>query len=170
MARYKFAGESQAAQLAGAPVTTTFNGFFAAVEAGASANFKLRRVILGVRAGASVPTSQQMTIAVFRQTAAASGSGSALNAGIAMDPRSAATAIGGLRLTTAATAGTSGPTLAANAMDRFSFNTQSALDIPSEFLEEYICDTGTANGIAFVNIGNALPAAHLFTIGVEWEE
>jgi hypothetical protein len=44
------------------------------------------------------------------------------------------------------------------------------LDLPYEFLEELICDQGTANGIAFVNIGNALPAAHLFTLALEWEE
>jgi hypothetical protein len=50
------------------------------------------------------------------------------------------------------------------------FNTQSTLDLPYEFLEELICDQGTANGIAFVNIGNALPAAHLFTLALEWEE
>src|SRR5262252_5853078 len=99
MARYSFAVESQAAQLAGLPVTTTFNGFFASIEAGASANFKLRRVLLGVRAGASVPTSQQMTVIIIRETAVASGTGSTLTAGLALDPRSAASAIGGLRVT-----------------------------------------------------------------------
>jgi hypothetical protein len=42
--------------------------------------------------------------------------------------------------------------------------------VPYELLEEFFCDQGTANGIALVNIGNALPAAHLFTASFEWEE
>jgi hypothetical protein len=170
MSRYKAVVESQAAQLAGLPVTTTFNGYFAAVVAGASANFKIRRLVMGVRAGAAVPTSQQMSVALFRQTVRVSGSGFSTVAGIAMDPRGAATAITGIDVTTAATAGTTGPTLGASKMGEITFNTQSGYDGPWEFLEELICDQGTANGIAFVNIGNALPAAHLFTIDLEWEE
>lgn len=170
MARFKAAVESQAAQLAGTPSGTTFNGYFAALVAGASANYKLRRIVLGVRAGATVPTSQQMTIAAYRQTVRVAGTGFSTLTGIPMDPRSAASAITGLDVTTAAAAGTTGPTIAANPLDRWTFNTQSTLDLPSEFLEELICDQGTANGIAFVNIGSALPALHLFTIGLEWEE
>jgi hypothetical protein len=170
MSRYKAVVESQAAQLAGLPVTTTFNGYFAAVVAGASANFKIRRLVMGVRAGAAVPTSQQMSVALFRQTVRVSGSGFSTVAGIAMDPRGAATAITGVDVTTAATAGTTGPTIGANPMERLSFNTQSAFDVPYELLEEFICDQGTANGIAFVNLGNALPASHLFTLSTEWEE
>jgi hypothetical protein len=170
MGRFKAAVESQAAQLAGVPVTTTFNGYFAAVVAGASANFKLRRCIIGVRAGASVPTSQQMTVAVYRQTVRAAGTGFSTVAGLNMDQRGAATAITGIDITTATTAGTTGPTIGANPLERLSFNTQSAMDVPYELLEEFVCDQGTANGIAFVNIGNALPASHLFTISTEWEE
>jgi hypothetical protein len=169
MGRFKAAVESQAAQLAGVPVTTTFNGYFAAVVAGASANYKLRRCVIGVRA-ASVPTSQQMTVAVYRQTVRVSGTGFSTVTGLAMDPRGAATAITGVDITTAATAGTTGPTIGANPLERLSFNTQSAMDVPYELLEELICDQGTANGIAFVNIGNALPASHLFTLSLEWEE
>lgn len=170
MARFAMSAESQTAQPSGTPSGTTFNGYFAAVMAGSAANFKLRRVILGVRAGASVPTSQQMTVAIYRQTVAVSGTGQTTTAGIALDPRSAASAITGLLVTTAAAAGTTGPTIGANAFHKLSFNTQSALDVPAELLEEWICDQGTANGIAFVNIGNALPASHLFTISAEWEE
>jgi hypothetical protein len=170
MSRFSAAVESQAAQLSGLPVTVTFNGYFAAVVAGASANYKLRRALLGVRAGASVPTSQQMTVALYRQTVRVVGSGFSTTTGGALDPRGAATAITGVDLTTATAAGTTGPTLGANALHKFSFNTQSSLDIPAEFLEEWICDQGTANGLAFVNIGNALPAAHLFTLSLEWEE
>lgn len=170
MGRFAAAVESQAAQAAGSPVTTTFNGYFAALVAGASANAKLRRVQIGVRAGASVPTSQQMTIAAYRQTVRVVGSGFSTVAGLALDPRGAATAITGVDVTTATTAGTTGPTIGANPLDRWSFNTQSTLDLPYEFLEEFIVDQGTANGIAFVNVGNALPASHLFTLGLEWEE
>jgi hypothetical protein len=170
MGRFKAAVESQTAQLAGAPASTTFNGYFAAVVAGAAANFKLRRCILGVRAGASVPTSQQMTVAIYRQTVRVVGTGFTTVTGLAMDPRGAATAITGIDVTTAATAGTTGPTIGANPLERISFNTQSGVDLPYELLEELICDQGTANGIAFVNIGNALPSAHLFTLSCEWEE
>lgn len=170
MGRFRMTAESQAAQLAGAPVTTTFNGYFAAVMAGSAANFKLRRLWIGVRAGASVPTSQQMTIGVYRQTVACAGTGTTTVVGLNMDPRGAASGITGLLVTTAATSGTTGPTLGANAMAKFSFNTQSGLDVPYEFLEEWICDQGTANGIALVNLGNALPASHLYTVDTEWEE
>jgi hypothetical protein len=173
MSRFRIAGESQTAQAAGVPSgtsVTTFNGFFAALTAGASANFKVRRLILGVRAGASVPTSQQMTVKIYRVTARTAGAGFTTTAGLAMDPRGAATAITGMDLTTATSAATNGPTIAANPIVTLTFNTQSAFDAPFEMLEELICDQGTANGLAFVNIGNALPAAHLFTLDTEWEE
>jgi len=170
MGRFKAAVESQAAQPAGVPVTTTFNGYFAACVAGAAANFKLRRLILGVRAGASVPTSQQVTVAIYRQTVRVVGTGFSTIVGQNMDSRGAASAITGVDVTTAATAGTTGPTIGANPLERLSFNTQSAFDVPYELLEEFFCDQGTANGIALVNIGNALPAAHLFTASFEFEE
>jgi hypothetical protein len=170
MGRFKGAVESQAAQLAGAPSSTTFNGYFAAIVAGASANFKLRRVILGVRAGAAVPTSQQYTVAIYRQTVRVVGTGFSTVTMQNMDPRGAATAITGIDVTTATTAGTTGPTIGANPLERITLNTQSAADLPYELLEEMICDQGTANGLAFVNIGSALPASHLFTLSIEAEE
>jgi hypothetical protein len=170
VSRFKAAVESQAAQLAGAPSGTTFNGYFAALVAGTAANYKLRRCIIGVRAGASVPTSQQMTVAIYRQTVRTAGTGFSTIAGLNLDPRGAATAITGVDITTATSAGTTGPTIGANPMERLSFNTQAAFDVPYEMLEEFICDQTTANGIAFVNIGNALPPVHLFTLSLEWEE
>lgn len=170
MSRFQSVAESQTAQLAGTPSGLTFNGYFAALVAGASANFKLRRVKIGVRAGASVPTSQQVTVAVYRQTVRPAGTGLATRTPQNLDGRAAASAITGLDSTTAAAAGTTGPTLGANPLDEFTFNTQQGLDIPWELLEEWFCDQGTANGIAFVNIGNALPAAHLFTLSTEHEE
>lgn len=171
MSRFSAAVESQAAQPAGLPATTTFNGYWAALVAGASANLKLRRLLIGVRAGGSVPTSQQMTLAIYRQTVRVVGSGFSTVVGGALDPRSAASAITGIDVTTAATAGTTGPTLAATPLVKLpSFNTQTGLDIPAEFMEEWVCDQGTANGLAIVNIGNALPASHLFTLDAIWEE
>lgn len=170
MGRFKTTGESQAAQLAGLPSGTTLNGYFAALVAGAAADYLLRRIFIGVRAGASVPTSQQMTVAAYRQTVRIAGTGFGTQTPLNMNPRGAASAITGLDVTTAATAGTTGPTLGANPMAKWSFNTQTGLDIPWEFLEEFRCDQGTANGIALVNIGNALPASHLFTIDLEHEE
>jgi hypothetical protein len=170
VARFGAAVESQAAQLAGTPSGTTFNGYFAAVVAGASQNFKLRRVKIGVRAGASVPTSQQMTIAIYRQSVRVAGTGFSTVVDLNLDPRGAASQITGVDITTAAAAGTTGPTIGANPLDKWSFNTQAGLDLPWEMLEEMICDQGTANGLAFVNIGNALPASHLFTLAIESEQ
>jgi hypothetical protein len=170
MARYSTKVESQTAQLSGAPVTTTFNGYFMAVVAGAATGFKLRRLKIGVRAGASVPTSQQMSIAMFRQTVRVAGTGFSTVVGQAFDPNANTSQISGVDITTAATAGTTGPTLNAVSMDEWTFNTQAGLDLPWEMLEELMNALGTANGIALENVGNALPAAHLFTVGVEWEE
>jgi hypothetical protein len=170
MARFGTKVESQVAQLSGLPVTTTFNGYFAAIVAGTAQGFKLRRLKIGVRAGATVPTSQQMSIAAFRQTVRTAGTGFSTVVGQNFDPNGAASQASGVDITTAATAGTNGPTLAAVALDEWSFNTQAGLDLPWEMLEELMCALGTANGIALVNIGNALPAAHLFTVGTEWEE
>jgi hypothetical protein len=170
MGRFKASGVSQTAVAAGVNATTTANGYLGALVAGAAANLKVRRLIIGVRAGASVPTSQQMTLQFFRQTARPTGTGFSTATGLPMDPRGAVSAITGLDVTTATTFGTTGPTLAAAGMDPLTFNTQSTLDVPHEFLEELIVDQGTANGLAIVNIGNALPAAHIFTFGWEWEE
>lgn len=170
MSRFKTAVESQAGQLAGLPATTTFNGYFAAIVAGASANFKLRRVILGVRAGASVPTSQQVTVAIYRQSVRPVGAGFSTIVPQNLDARGATSAITGVDITTALTVATTGPTIGANPLERLTFNTQSGFDVPYELLEEWFCDQGTANGIAFVNIGSALPAAHLFTLSLENEE
>lgn len=170
MGRFRGTVESQTGQLAGTPSGTTFNGYFAAIVAGSAANFKLRRVILGVRAGATVPTSQQYTVAIYRQTVRVVGTGFSTVTMQNMDPRGAASAITGIDVTTATTAGTTGPTIGANPLTKLTLNTQSAADVPFELLEEFICDQGTANGLAFVNIGNALPAAHLFTLDIEEEE
>lgn len=155
MARYSAVVESAAAL---ASATT-----FANIVAGASANFKLRRVILGLRAGASVPTSQQVTVSIVRATAR--GTATATTSGSGNDPRSAASGITGVDTTWSVV-----PTVSATKSYEVSLNTQGTVDLPAELLEEWICDQGTANGIAFQNIANALPASHLITLTVEWEE
>ena len=170
MARFACAAESQVAQLAGLPVTTTFNGYFAAIVAGAANGFVLRRLFIGVRAGASVPTSQQMTIGLYRQTVRTAGTGFSTKTGQNCELYTTASGIAGLDITTAATAGTNGPTLAGTPLHEWSFNTQSGLDIPAELLEQWQVLLATANGLALVNLGNALPASHLFTVSGEWEE
>lgn len=161
--------ESQAAQPAGLPVTTTFNGYFAAIVAGASANYKMVEVKVGVRA-TGVPTSQQYTIAVYRQTVRVVGTGFSTVTGLNLDPRGAATAVTGVDITTAATAGTTGPTIGATAIDKITLNTQSGWDVLWQPPIELICDQGTANGLAFVNIGAALPSTHLFVLSPYWLE
>lgn len=171
MARYGASMLSQAAQLAGVNSTTTVNGYLGYWGASATAGFRLRRLQLGAIAGASVPTSQQISVGVYRQTVAPAGTG--LAAAVAGQPYETFTPqtdpTVGLIATTAATIGTTGPTLAANPIAVIAFNTQSTLDLPYEFMEELICGIGTANGFAFVNIGNTLPASHSIRLNVEIE-
>lgn len=171
MARYGATMLSQAQQLSGVNATTTVNGYIGYWGASATAGYRLRRLQLGVIAGASVPTSQQVSIGVYRQTVAPAGTG--LAAAVLGQPFETWTPqtdpTVGVIATTATTIGTTGPTLAANPIAVIPFNTQSTLDLPYEFTEELICAIGTANGFAFVNIGNTLPAAHSLRLNVEIE-
>jgi len=170
MARYVAAVESQTAQLAGAPVTVTFNGYFAAIIAGASANYRLRRLIIGVRGPAGSVTSDQHTIGIFRQTVRALTSGFTTTTFGQEDTLSAAPISPGIDITTGPTAGT-GPTIAAASLHRLTFNTQGYQDVPFEFPDDqFTCPQGTANGLALVNLGNALPASHLFAVTAVIEE
>jgi hypothetical protein len=171
MSRQVASVESQAAQPAGAPVTTTFNGYFAAAIPGASANYKLRRLLIGVRGPAGSVTSDQHTIGIFRQTVRVVGTGFSTTTFQSEDGRGVAAQATGIDITTAATAGTTGPTINANPMHRLTFNTQGYEDVPFEFPDDwFVCDQGTANGIALVNLGNALPASHLFAVTFVIEE
>jgi hypothetical protein len=171
MGRFVASLESQSAQLAGTPATTTFNGYFAAIVAGASSNVKLRRLILGVRGPAGSVTSDQHTIALYRQTVRVVGTGFGTTTFQNTDQRGPASVITGLDVTTATTAGTTGPTIGATALHKLTFNTQVGWDVPFEFPDDmFIVDQGTANGLALVNIGNALPASHLFVVTVETDE
>jgi hypothetical protein len=167
MARYSTEAVSQTAQLAGVNATTTVNGYIGYWGGSATAGFRLRRLKLGVRTtSAVVPTSQQISVALYRQTVAPSGTGIAASVpGQALETWTVQTdPTGGLFVTTATTIGTTGPTLATNPIDTLTFNSQSYLDIPWDYIEEMTCAIGTANGIAFVNIGNTLPAGHFITL------
>lgn len=171
MARYSASILSQAAQLSGVNATTTVNGYMGYWGGSATCGFRLRRVQLGAIAGASVPTSQQVSVGIYRQTVAPAGTGIA--AAVPGQPFETHTLqtdpTAGLFAITATTIGTTGPTLATNPLFVIPFNTQTTLDVPYEFYEEIISSIGTANGIAFVNIGNQLPASHQIRINVEIE-
>jgi len=172
MARYATTVVSQTAQLAGVNATTTVNGYIGYIGASATAGFRLRRVSVGVRTtSASVPTSQQVSVALYRQTVAPAGTGlAAAQLGQPLETHTLQTdPTVGTIVTTATTIGTTGPTLAANPLHTITFNTQSTVDFPLEFLEELVVGIGTANGLAFVNIGQTLPAGHFIVISVEYE-
>lgn len=136
---------------------------FASLVPAAAVACRLRRVTLGVVAGAATPTSQQLTLAINRGTAR--GTASTTVSGQRLDPRTAASGITGMD-----TAWSVVPTLAAADQFRVSFNSQSGVDLPWEALEEYFSDVGTANPLVFVNRDNALPTSHAYTLSLEWEE
>jgi hypothetical protein len=172
MARYATTVVSQTTQLAGVNATTTVNGYIGYVGASATAGYRLRRISVGVRTtSATVPTSQQISVAMYRQTVAPAGTG--LAAAVLGQPLETHTLqtdpTVGTIVTTATTIGTTGPTLAANPLHTVTFNSQSTVDFPLEFLEELVCPIGTANGIAFVNIGNTLPTGHFIVLSIEYE-
>jgi len=169
MSRLVTAIESQVACPAGLPVTTTANGYIGAVVAGAASNYKLRRCKVGVRGPAGSVTSDQHTIALYRQTARAAGTGLANTVGQNIDSLGIADPTGGVDSTTGSTFGTNGPTLGGVVLDKITLNTQSFADVPWDLIEDFFCPQGVANGLAFVNIGNALPASHLFVITPTWE-
>jgi hypothetical protein len=171
MARYSASIVSQTAQLAGLNATTTVNGYIGYLGSSATSGFLLRRLTLGVRTtSASVPTSQQYTVELHKQTVAPAGTGLAASvAGQALNGWTPVDPTGGLIATTATTIGTTGPTVNTVPIKTLTLNTQTGWDYPFEFLEEMQFDKGTANGLAFFNIGNTLPAGHLITVDVEWE-
>lgn len=136
---------------------------FAALVPAASVAARLRRVTLGVVAGATTPTSQQITVAINRGTAR--GTATTTVTGGRLDPRAAASSITGVD-----TVWSTPPTLASSDQFRVSFNSQSGVDLPWELMEEFFSDVGTANPLVFVNRDNALPASHSITMSVEWEE
>lgn len=164
MSRFTSTVESVAAIVATAPSGANANALFANIVAGANQGFKLRRLTVGVRAGVGPPTSQQLSIGLVRTTAR--GTATITNAPGALDPNTAS------GITGVDTAWSTVPTATWTApyLWEFSLNSQSGTDLPWELLEEMVCAKGTANGIALVNLGNALPTSHLYTVAMEWEE
>lgn len=155
MARYAVQVESSAALA----VDTEFAWLMASTNNG----YKLRRVTIGVVAGATVPTSQQVVVGINRVTSA----GTTPTAGMTpakMDPNSAAAG------SAWNTAYSSAPTKTAADQYRVAFNSQSGVDLPWELLEEFIVSSGTTNGLTFINRDNALPASHKYVLSVEFEE
>jgi hypothetical protein len=172
MARYGASIVSQATQLSNVPATTTVNGYLGYWGSSATAGFRLRRLQLGtfILAG-GVPTSQQVSVGIYRQTVSPSGTGIA--AAVPGQPYETHTLqtdpTAGLFAITATTIGTTGPTLATNPITVIPFNTQSTLDLPYEFLEELICPLGVTNGLAFVSLSGTLPTSHQIRLNVEIE-
>lgn len=167
MARYLTTVESSTALVATAPSGGTANALFASLQAGTALNYRLRRLTLGVRAGTGAPTSQQVTVALVRTTAR--GTATTTRAPVGLDQPGGTPNSPGLDVAWSAV-----PTATWTAPYFYetSFNTQSGVDLPFELLEEMlvIAAASSANGIALINVGNALPTAHLYTATLEFEE
>lgn len=136
---------------------------FAWLRPVAGGGCKLRRVTIGVVAGATVPTSQQLVVGIVRTTNAGTTPGTAI-ATNKLDPNSPAASCS--LIPSYATP----PTVATADAFRIPFNSQSSADLPFEMLEEFIIAAGTTDGLAFINRDNALPASHKLVLTVEWEE
>lgn len=163
----RFSGAGTAGVASASTGSGTIGGCFATLAGSATNGYKLRRATLGVIATAAVPTSQQLSVQVFRFTAAPTGGTTV--AAQQLDPNTAPA--GSVFKTNNAAAFVAG-TFAATPSFQVSFNTQSAVDLPWEQLEEWVSTLGTANGLAFFNQANVLPSSpqHLYTIALEWEE
>lgn len=146
--------------------SATTGGLFLSLILTATSSFRLRRLTFGVRAGTGAPTSQQVSIAAIRCTAR--GTQTTTQALNKLDPNSFATSVA------ADSAWSTTPTLPGTALANYSyevsFNTQSGVDLPWELLEELYTSGTSGNGLAFFNIGNALPSSHLYTASFECEE
>lgn len=168
MARYICPVESAAALVSTAPVSAgATNGLFANVLSATTMPVKLRRVYFGVRAGSGAPTSQQVTVGVVRTTLRGTQTTNATFKPLDGNNTGSSNS-GGID-----TAWSAAPTANwATPIAEFSFNTQAAVDEPWELLEEFTIPgaSGSAAGLAFYNIGNNLPTAHLYVVTFEIEE
>jgi len=168
VARFNGIAESATALTTGfTSNSSTIGGLFLVLRLNAASSFKIRRLTFGVRAGVGAPTSQQMSIACLRTTNA--GAGATAQVLNQLDPNSFAT-----NVRADVTAWTTTPTSLVTVnqaayLFEVSFNTQSGVDLPWELLEE-LYTSGSGNGIAFFNNGNALPTSHLYTASFEIEE
>lgn len=165
MARFTSTVDSSAALVATAPSGANANALFASLVSGAATGAILRRIVAGVRAGTGAVTTQQCSIAIIRQTAR--GTATTTQTPQKVNPNSGASAITGVD-----TAWSAVPTATWTAPYLFelSFNAAGGADIPFEGVDGIAITLASANGLAFVNIGNALPASHLFTLTLVWDE
>lgn len=167
MARFNGVAESATALTTGInSASATVGGLFLNIRLNAASSFKIRRLTFGVRAGVGAPTSQQVSIVGIRSSAA--GAGATAQVLNQLDPNSFAS-----NVRADVTGWTTTPTLAGTAQANYvfeaTFNSQSGVDLPWELLEE-LYFSGSGNGLAFFNVGNALPTAHLYTAAFEIEE
>lgn len=167
MARFSGVCESAAALGTGInSASATVGGLFLNIRLNAASAFRLRRLTVGIRAGATAPTSQQLSFAIIRSSAA--GAGATAQVLNQLDPNSFAT-----NVRADVTGWTTTPTIPGNAQASYLYeatlNTQSAADLPWELTEEVYVN-GSGNGLAFYNLANALPANHLYTVSYEVEE
>ncbi|HMD93708.1 MAG TPA: hypothetical protein VKG80_13810 [Trebonia sp.] len=166
MARFNTVVESPTALTTGInSASGTTGGLFACLNLSAAGTARMRRLTFGVRAGTGAPTSQQVSIAAIRSSAR--GTQTTTATPNQLDPNSTTS------LMRVDSAWSTTPTLAGTALANYSFevsfNTQSGVDLPWELLEE-LWIQGANNGLAFFNVGNALPTSHLYTASFEWEE
>jgi len=137
---------------------------FGWIMSSATAGFKLRRMTVGVVAGATTPTSQQVTVGINRVNANAGTTPVAGNAIGKLDPNSGpALSVWNISYATP-------PTATAVDQYRVTFNSQSGVDLPWELLEEFAVSLAVTNGLGFYNRDNALPASHSYVMSLEWEE
>lgn len=128
----------------------------ASIVPGASANFKLIQLILGVANSGGAITDFEVAVGVNRGSARGTQSTS-LTPGKA-DPNSAAAGITGVD-----SAWTIQPTLAAQDLDIYSFNSRGGL-VLNFAVDDIVSTTGTANPIILVQRSGApLPASHYIT-------
>lgn len=166
MARFTTTVQSAAALPTTTPTGGTAGQLFAVLSASASSGFKLRRITLGTIAGSGAPTSQQVAVALVRTTAR--GTPTTTYTPNPMDLNGPVSAIAGIDTTWSAV-----PTVASWAAPYFwqiPFNDQSTGDLPWEVPEDLVVPKGAGNGLAFINIGNALPAGTSYLMALEHEE
>lgn len=175
MARYIAAIESPTAVPTSAPSGAVPGMLWGHVLGNSSTGgiAKIRRLTLGVRAGTGAPTSQQVTVGLIRTTAR--GTQTTTVAWQGLEGYTAVTPVASPGVDTAWTTPPTplGGSWVAPWFYEVSFNTQAAVDLPFELLEELMIQPGGSSstylGLALVNIGNALPTAHLYTASVEVE-
>jgi len=157
MARYKAQLTSGAALASGTA--------FAWLGYSSATGLRLRRVIIGVIAGSSAVSSQQLQVGI--NPTHAGSPNTPVNA--TAFPMNSAFAANSNNLISA---WTGAPTLNASDEITLTFNSQSGGDFPWEIPEDLSPPYAPATnvGFAFVNRVNTMPSGSSYTLTVEWEE